>query len=69
MVDNQKETSGNLDRTRLLIDYLFLGCDSTSAFHGKGKVTSLNMLDDYPDLYKSFADFGFSFTPDLTLVR
>ena len=46
-----------------------LGCDSTSAFHGKGKVTSLKVLDDYPDLYESFTSLGSSFTPNSTMVN
>ena len=47
----------------------FTGCDSTSSFHGKGKVTSLKALDDCPDLYESFARFGCCFTPDSALVN
>ena len=53
----------------IFISYVFLGCDSTSAFHGKGKVTSLKVLDDYPDLYELFTNLGSSFTPNLTLVN
>ena len=49
--------------------YCFSGCDSTSAFHGKGKVTSLKVLDDFPDLYESFANFGSSFTPNSSLIN
>ena len=53
----------------LLFILLFLGCDSTSAFHGKGKIASLKVLDDCPDLYESFANFGSSFTPSVALVN
>lgn len=52
-----------------MIFLLFLGCDSTSAFQGKGKLTCIQVLDRYPELLDSFANLGSCFTPSLNLQR
>ena len=47
---------------------MIVGCDSTSAFHGKGKAKPWRILQENPNLAKSFSDLGKSSTPPEDLV-
>lgn len=51
-----------------LIKYHFLGCDSTSAFLGKGKAKPWKILNDYPEFKESFCKLGQSFPVSQDLV-
>ena len=51
-----------------LITYRFLGCDSTSAFLGKGKAQLWKILNDYPEFKESFRKLGESFPVSQDLV-
>ncbi len=45
------------------------GCDSTSAFHGKGKVSLLKVLEEFPEFYDTFARVDLSFEMDSSTKR
>lgn len=48
--------------------YILIGCDSTSAFRGKGKAKPWKILQDNPDFVQSFCDLGKSSTLSQDLV-
>ena len=41
-----------------MISYILLGCNSTSAFRGKGKAKPWKILQENPNFAKSFCDLG-----------
>eukprot|EP00794_Sanderia_malayensis_P001920 gene1920-2177_t len=49
--------------------HTFTGCDSTSAFHGKGKVSLLKVLEEFPEFYDTLARLGLSFHMDSSTKR
>ena len=49
------------------ISFPFSGCDSTSAFQGKGKLTCLKVLEKNPNFVDSFTNLGSCFTPSSNL--
>ena len=69
LIDSMAEVLGTDICKSLIGLHVYSGCDSTSAFYGKGKRKAYDMMKSDPKFIQCFAGLGKSFTASLELAE